>query len=186
MSLRNLTLGKIKFLPTNPVFRFLLLFSIGMILFYAFYNSAFFISYLKMPIVTTQANITSFILNILGAGTTAVGTIISEGGNMANSIDIKGGCDGIEATALLLCAVTVFPIDTKYKIPGFFVGLIVLAVLNLLRLVGLYFAKAHASQSIFDMLHEQGGFVIFTAVSILIWMIWVNWAMQKEKLIQSV
>lgn len=173
-----------RLLPKNPAVRFLLLFGIGMVLFYLFYNSAFFADYLKTPIVTAQAGITSFLLNILGAGTTAVGTVIS-GGSAVSAIDIKGGCDGLEATALLLCAVSVFPIDFKYKIPGLIFGLITLVILNLFRLVGLFFAKTHASQTVFDLLHEQGGFVIFTAVSILIWMIWVNWAMGKEKLAEA-
>lgn len=167
-----------RLLPQSPALRFVVMMIIGMVLFYVFYKSAFYQNYLNEPIVTAQANITSFFLNIFGANTVSNGTVISSA-TTDSSINIKGGCDGLEATALLLCAVSVFPIDFKYKIPGLLFGFLGLFALNIFRLFGLFYAKTYASQSTFDLLHEQGGFVIFTALSIVIWMIWANWAMKK-------
>jgi len=167
-----------RLLPQSPALRFVVMMILGMIIFYAFYKSAFYQNYLNEPIVSAQASLTSFFLNIFGADVTSNGTVISSA-TTDSSINIKGGCDGLEATALLLCAVSVFPIAFKYKVPGLLLGFLGLFALNIFRLVGLYYAKAHASQSTFDLLHEQGGFVIFTALSIVIWMIWANWAMKK-------
>ena len=175
---------KKKLLPANPAVRFLLFFGIGMVVFYAIYKSAFFDSYIGTPFVQLQAYLTAFLLNIFGASATAAGTVIN-GAEAGQSIDIKGGCDGLEATALLLCAVAVFPTNFKLKIPGLVFGFLALFVLNLLRLAVLYIAKGNASQAVFDLLHEQGGFIIFTALSIVIWMIWANWAMKKEKVVQT-
>ena len=167
-----------RLLPQSPALRFVVMMIIGMVLFYVFYKSAFYQNYLNEPIVSAQANLTAFFLNIFGADVMSNGTVISS--NTTNSsINIKGGCDGLEATALLLCAVSVFPIAFKYKIPGLLFGFLGLFALNIFRLVGLYYAKTYASESTFDLLHEQGGFVIFTALSIVIWMIWANWAMKK-------
>ena len=167
-----------RLLPQSPALRFVVMMIIGMVLFYAFYKSAFYQNYFNEPIVTAQANITSFFLNLFGADTVSNGTVISSA-TTDSSINIKGGCDGLEATALLLCAVSVFPIAFKYKVPGLLMGFLGLFALNIFRLVGLFYAKTYASQSTFDLLHEQGGFVIFTALSIVIWMIWANWAMKK-------
>jgi exosortase/archaeosortase family protein len=167
-----------RLLPQSPALRFVIMMIIGMVLFYIFYKSAYYQNYLNEPIVSAQANITSFFLNLFGADTISNVTVISSA-TTNSSINIKGGCDGLEATALLLCAVSVFPIAFKYKVPGLFMGFLGLFVLNIFRLVGLFYAKTYASQTTFDLLHEQGGFVIFTALSIVIWMIWANWAMKK-------
>lgn len=172
------------FLPKNPAVRFLLLFGLGMILFYIFYKSSFFANYLNDPIVSAQAGITSLLVNLFGEQTTVTGTVINDAAG-AGTIDIKGGCDGLEATALFLCAVAVFPVSGRLKLPGLLAGLAVLAVLNIIRLTGLFFAKKYGSDQIFNLLHEQGGFVLFTAVSILLWMIWVNWALRKEPLAKT-
>ena len=52
-------------------------------------------------------------------------------------------------------------------------------ILNLIRIAILFIAGKYGSEQLFNILHEQGGFVIFTALSIVIWLIWANWAMKK-------
>ena len=167
---------KISF-PTNPVTRFLLLFGIGMAVFYIIYKSAIFNNFIGTPIVEAQANLSTGLLNVIGENVTAAGTSMK--GTDGFAIDVKGGCDGLEATALLLVAILMFPIGFKYKIPGIIFGGIGLLLLNLLRIAGLYLAGNYGSEQLFNLLHEQGGFVIFTALSIVIWLIWANWAMKK-------
>lgn len=164
-------------LPTNPITRFLLLFIIGMAVFYIAYKSTFFNQYIGTPIVKAQANASTGMLNLIGEKVTAEGTSMT--GDSGFSIDVKGGCDGLEATALLLVAILMFPIGFKYKVPGIILGGLGLLLLNLFRIAGLYIAGNYGSEQLFDLLHEQGGFVIFTALSIVIWLIWANWAMKK-------
>lgn len=170
----------------GPVPLFLIGFAVSMIVFYLIYKSTFYENTLESLVVDTQAQLGSLILNLIGEGTNSAGSTISGTGF---SVNVKGGCDGLEAMALLISAILVFPIGFKFKIPGLIFGGLALGVLNLVRIAGLYLAGNYTSMFWFDLLHEQGGFVLFTALSIVIWMIWAGWAMKKasaEMELQSV
>ncbi|HFA51479.1 MAG TPA: hypothetical protein ENJ95_20895 [Bacteroidetes bacterium] len=161
----------------SPVLKFLLGFAACMILFYIIYLSPIFVDNIGRPILAVEAKISSFLLNIFGQGTTAAEDIISGDGF---SISIKNGCDGLETLAIMLSGIIVFPIAFKLKWPGIIYGTLALMVLNLFRIAGLYFVGKHFSEGLFDLLHEQGGFVIFTALGIFLWIIWANWALNKR------
>jgi len=166
----------------SPVLKFLLGFAGCMALFYIIYLSPVFIENIGKPIIHGQAKIGSFLLNLLGQGTqTAADLIFSD----AYSISVKNGCDGLEPLAILLSGILVFPVLFKLKLPGLLWGSLALIVLNFLRIVGLFLAGRFLPEWVFDVLHEQGGFVIFTALSVFIWMFWANWAIKKnQELIQ--
>ena len=161
----------------SPVLKFLVGFGVCMIIFYLIYLSPFFVEYIGKPILAIQAKISSFLLNILGQGTTANADIIS---SPEYSISIKNGCDGLETLAIMLSGIVVFPIAFRLKWPGLLYGTIALMLLNFIRIVALYIVGKNFSQEVFDFLHEQGGFVIFTVLGVFLWIIWANWALNKR------
>lgn len=161
----------------SPVLKFLLGFAACMILFYIIYLSPVFVEYIGRPLLGVQAQVSSFLLNLLGQGTTATGDVISGNGY---SISIKNGCDGLETLAIMLSGIVVFPIAFRLKWPGLLWGAVALMVLNFFRIVGLYLVGKNFSQQVFDVLHTQGGFVIFTMLGIFLWIIWANWALNKR------
>lgn len=160
----------------SPMLRFLILFVAGMIVFYLFYYSPLYEDYIMTPLLTAQANIANVLLHALGQDTTVYQDIISSD---VFTVSIKGGCDGVEATALFLIAILVFPLAFKFKWPGIIAGLLVLSVLNILRIAGLYLAGIYWPAA-FEFLHLHGGVVIFTIIAILLWIIWINWALNKK------
>ena len=164
------------FTDRAPVVKFLLGFMVCLLLFYAFYYSSFYRNYLEVPFLNLQATISNLLLNALGYSTEVVETTILGGGF---SVNIKGGCDGLEAMAILVSGILIFPISFRLKIPGLLVGVLLLLLLNLLRIAGLYMAGFHFSQAVFDILHIQGGFIIFTMISVLFWFIWMNWSLKQ-------
>lgn len=167
----------------SPVLKFLLGFAACMILFYIIYYSDFFIENIGTPLIKGEARLGSFILNLLGQETTTVDEFIN-GINNDYSISVKKGCDGLEPLAILLSGILVFPIKFKLKIPGILWGTIAMTLLNFVRIVGLYLVGLYFPGTVFDILHEQGGFIIFTALSIFIWMFWANRAMVKNHELQ--
>ncbi|MBK7232973.1 MAG: hypothetical protein IPH93_12115 [Saprospiraceae bacterium] len=87
----------------------------------------------------------------------------------------------MEATFLYIAAVLSLPlVAAKYKYPALIYGLIILVILNIIRIAGLFLAKIHYP-SIFEFLHLHGGVVIFMMISIVMWLIWVQWVMKKDK-----
>jgi exosortase/archaeosortase family protein len=161
----------------SPWLRFLLGFALFMLVFYAFYYSFLYKDFLAGPIEHLQAKLGSGILNLLGFSTTVAGDSISGNGF---SVSIAVGCDGLEPLAMFVGGIVVFPMAFRLKWPGIVAGAIVLFILNLIRIAGLFLAGLYWPGA-FDFLHLHGGFILFAAIAILLWMIWANWALQKTK-----
>jgi exosortase/archaeosortase family protein len=161
----------------SPVLKFLLGFAACMLIFYSIYYSDFFIEYIGTPLIQAQAKVGSFLLNLLGQGTDTTNELIHSGDF---SISVKKGCDGLEPLAILLSGILVFPVKFELKIKGILYGILAVMLLNFVRIVGLYLVGLHFPGTVFDVLHEQGGFIIFTSLSIFIWMFWANGAMVRN------
>ena len=158
--------------------QFLLLFVLSLVAFYSIYGLSAFQQYVVLPATNIQVRLSSWILNILGQNTS-----IDQGVIYANEValNVKAGCDGIEPTAFFIIGVLLVPLSWRTKLVGLSVGIVVLQLLNLIRIVGLFFAQAYWPSS-FDILHLHGGFTLFFVLTIIIWMIWANWAIQTSKL----
>jgi len=158
------------------IFRYSLLFLLGIILFYLFYYSSIYIDYFKPVIEGFQLTISAGLLNIMGYGVEKVGTNLT---NPDFSVNLSGGCDGMEGTALLVVAILMFPIRMALKVPGLLIGIAVLLLINILRITGLFLTGIHWP-SAFDFLHLHAGFAFFMLASILISISWLSWAIKKQ------
>ena len=168
--------GKDWFQDRHPIFRFLAGFVICMGVFYLFYNSSFYQNQLSGPLLNFQARLSNAFLHLLGHDTTVTGTTLA---SSEFSVNIKSGCDGLEATAILVSGILIFPVAMRLKVPGLLIGIAALFVLNLLRIAGLYLTGLYFSERVFQIMHIQGGFIIFTMISVLLWFIWMNWSTKK-------
>lgn len=166
------------FASKNPILKFLLGFVGSMLLFYLFYYSGLYRNYLEYPFLNAQVRLSNLLLQLFGQGTIADGTIIS---SSEFSVNLKNGCDGLEAMAILCSGIIIFPIEWSYKWKGILWGILILFVANLLRIAGLYLAGRYFSAEVFDILHIQGGFIVFTLLSVLLWFLWMNWAINKKQ-----
>lgn len=154
----------------SPIFRFLSGFILLMALFYIFYYSPFYENYIMGPLLNKQAYLSNILLNWMQFKTeTLEDNIVGD----EFRVSIKNGCDGIEATALYICAIITFPfVAWKHKLKGLLYGILVLSTLNLFRIAGLYIAGVHWKNG-FEFLHLHGGVIIFTLIAILLWLIWI-------------
>lgn len=165
------------FKDKHPILQFLLGFVGCMALFYLIYFSSFYQNQIERPIVVAQANIANGLLHLFGYHTTVMGSAI---GSDNFSVDIQNGCDGLEAIAILVSGILIFPASRRQKGKGLLWGVGILVILNLLRIAGLYLAGVYFSKMVFDLLHVQGGFIIFTLISVVILFTWMNWVMTKN------
>ena len=159
----------------GPAFKFLGVFVGLMLLFYLAYYSAIYQNFVSSAIEGAQAKFAGTLLRLVGLDATVHGDAISGNGF---AVQIAKGCDGIEPMAMFLAAIIAFPIAWKLKWPGIISGAIALAILNVLRIAGLFIAGIYIPAA-FEFLHLHGGFVLFTTVTIIVWMIWANWAMKR-------
>ncbi|MEO6190356.1 MAG: exosortase/archaeosortase family protein [Saprospiraceae bacterium] len=149
-----------------------------MLVFYLFYYSSIYETYIMPGLLNFQAHLASIVLRLIGEKTNVDGDIII--GDIFK-VSIKGGCDGMEATALYIIAVLAIPlVSFKEKLPALYYGLLILFVLNIIRIALLYYAGLYWPKA-FEFMHLQGGVIIFTMISIIMWLIWVNRILLKKQ-----
>ncbi len=166
------------FLRHKPVFIFLLIFGVLMCLFYmvvvftSFYEHPF-TSYLGF-----NAKISGRVLNLFGQDVTVRGMSIS---SLAFSITLKRGCDAIEPTALFICAILAFPAAFIKKVAGVIAGALLLAVLNVVRIVTLFLVGFYLP-SFFELMHADIWQGLFIFLAIFFWIIWLLWLSKSQTL----
>ncbi len=163
----------------SPVIVFLLSFIGVIVLFYLFYASDAYANYVRDPLLAVQSSIAGFFINLLGYTPAIEGNRLMDPGGF--SMSIAKGCDGIEATMLFLAAILVFPLSFRLKWPGLLIGLGILFVVNIIRLIVLYLVGVNMSEAAFEFMHLHGGLILFTIISISIWLLWIDWAFRKQK-----
>jgi len=161
----------------SPVFKFIAGFLACILVFYALYYSTWFETNFKTPILAAQAIAGGALLNLFGHSVSVANEVISGAGA---TVKIAGGCDGLEATALFLAAILVFPLPFKFKWPGLLAGFIVLSLLNVFRIAGLYLTQKYWPEA-FDFMHIQGGLYLYSIITILLMLIWADWALKNYK-----
>ena len=119
-----------------------------------------------------NASASTMILNVFREGATANGTAVR---SARYSVDIRHGCDAIEPSMLFLSAVLAFPAPLLSKLPGLLVGTLVLALINLIRIVTLFYTGIYYPKW-FDTMHEDVWQTAFILFSLTFWIVWALWA----------
>ena len=122
------------------------------------------------PFTAFLAKAVAAIINLLGASAWAESTTVR---SSRYSINIAMGCDGIEASSLFLACVLAFPTSWRAKLTGLCIGLPVIQVINLARLVALYYAGVYVP-SIVEGLHVYVAQTIVILLSTGLFIFWLE------------
>lgn len=161
----------------RPVLKAITIFVLVMGAYYAidftpFLSSRFLEWYLEM-LARTSANL----ISALGHQADSIGVRIE---SSAFSVKIVRGCDALEPSAAFIAAVLASPVALRFKLPGIVVGTVCLLLINLVRIVSLFFIGIHA-RSIFDLMHYDLWQAAFIVLAIAFWAVWVQWATRRGK-----
>jgi exosortase/archaeosortase family protein len=160
----------------SPVWRFGLKFGALMALFYILVLTPFcdrlFYSYLA-----ANAWLASGILNLLGENS-HVSEITIRSARFA--ITVRRGCDAIEPAWFYCAALLSFPAPLARKIAGLLAGAALLQVLNLVRIVSLYFIGLHYPRA-FNPAHLEIWPAVFVLVAISLWVGWIGWTRRPAR-----
>jgi exosortase H (IPTLxxWG-CTERM-specific) len=112
-------------------------------------------------------------LNLLGQDVTLRGTII-QGRRFA--VNIRNGCNGVEAMLIFLAAVLAFPASWRSRLLGLGLGIAAIQVVNLVRVIALYLTGVYFPK-LFDASHTVIWQSIVILFGVLLWILWANrWA----------
>jgi exosortase H (IPTLxxWG-CTERM-specific) len=162
----------------RPILRFLALFFPFLLVFYLCWTTSFFQVSIFEPYLILNAHAAAGILAVLGQETGATGTTLFSN---EFSMQVKRGCDAIEPSALFAAAVFAFPAALRRKAIGIAAGIGFLMVLNLVRIVTLYFFGVHAPD-LFHVVHVDVWQALFIFLALLTWVLWARWAVRAEVL----
>ena len=159
----------------RPILRFVLLFALFVGISYLISATALFQHRIFPVYLEWNASISSAVLRALGQETSANKSSISSSRFM---IEVARGCDAVEPTALFVAAVLASPIALRLKLPGLVMGVLCLAVLNLVRIVTLFLVGVYwpAAFHVFHVDIWQGVFIL---LAVVLWIAWAKRALRR-------
>ncbi|MCK5059520.1 MAG: hypothetical protein KAT34_22915 [Candidatus Aminicenantes bacterium] len=155
--------------------RFCLLFALYLAGIYFLIKTNWVESNLLLPLSKKMAQLTNWLLNILGLTTQYYNSIVFSSQGFA--IEIINKCTGILQVAFFASGVLAYRCPFIKKIPGFITGILVISVFNLTRIVTLFFIGVYAPSwfAIFHGVIWEFGMIIVTFSMWLFWLKRVNW-----------
>ena len=119
-----------------------------------------------VPFTERIVGVSTAVLRAVGEPTVASGTRIT---SPSFAVDVKNGCNGVEAMLILLAAVLAFPAPWRSRLAALAAGALVIQVLNLVRVVSLFWLGAH-HREVFDLFHTAvwQTLLILTAVGLFV------------------
>jgi exosortase H (IPTLxxWG-CTERM-specific) len=122
------------------------------------------------PFTGGVARVSGATLDLLGQDVRMQGTII-RGKRFA--VNIRNGCNGVEAMLIFLAAVLAFPAPWRARLLGLVIGIVAIQAVNLIRVVALYLTGAYFP-SWFDASHTVIWQTVVILFSVLLWILWAN------------
>ena len=158
----------------RPVLRFVILFGVFMGIFCACDITPVFTDHVFPAYLRLNARVSGMILNVLQEDVIVVGDSIS--GRF--QISIRHGCDALLPTALFVSAVLASPVALRFKIPGVISGSIFILLMNLARIVTLFYSGIYIP-GYFERMHLEVWPAIFIFLSLFLWVVWALWARDR-------
>ena len=121
------------------------------------------------------------ILRGLGAHT-QVSDVTIRSGDFA--ISVRRGCDALEPAWFFSAAVLAFPVRWRCKPRGLLLGVTAILLLNLVRIVSLFFIGRHLPK-FFPAAHLEFWPVAFILVALALWIVWIRSALVPRNLSRS-
>jgi len=166
----------------KPVFRFVFFFAVLMGLF-ELVSMTSWVSETAFPwYLEWNASASGSVIDIFEDSVTVVGKSISVPNRYA--LSIERGCDAVEPSALFCAGVLAFPASFLSKLPGMLIGTICLMVLNIFRIVSLFYVGAFFPKA-FDIMHVDVWQALFVFLAILFWVLWALWATREQEIVKK-
>ena len=127
---------------------------------------------LVLPWTEVLAIISAAIIQLFDADAFAHGKIIQ---SMSNgfAVSIEAGCNGVEATIVLVAAMLAFPTSWKHRVYGLLAGIIAVQGLNLVRIISLYYL-GQWDKDVFEWAHLYLWQALIMLDVLIVWLIWIR------------
>lgn len=124
-----------------------------------------------IPFTELIAHISSWIVQLFDPDVISQGIILQDK-TSGFAVSIESGCNGIEAALVLIAAILAYPAPWKHKLIGLVAGLLAIQLLNLVRIISLFYL-GQWNQQAFEWAHLyvwQGLIMLDALIVFLIWL----------------
>ncbi len=122
------------------------------------------------PFTGAIATTSRVALNVLGQQVQQTGTVLT---SPRFAVNIRNGCNGVEALIIFLAAVLSFPATWRSRAVGLLLGTIAIQLINLVRVVALFLTGAYLPK-LFESSHTVIWQTIVILCAVLLWIFWAN------------
>lgn len=116
------------------------------------------------------AKSTGFVLSIFGTKVQVSGTVIF---SSLFSVEVIPACSGVFPTIIFISAVLAYPCKLKEKFIGILLGIPAIFLVNLIRMVSLFYVGAYLPQ-IFEATHLLFWQSLMIIAAVLLWLLWAQ------------
>ena len=129
-------------------------------------------AYVVEPWTRALAAISAGLVTLVDPGVLATGKVIRSIGN-GFAVSIEAGCNGVEATLVLVAAMIAFPAPWRHKLLGIAIGTLAVQLLNVVRVISLFYL-GQWSFAVFEWAHLYVWQALIMLDVLIVWLIWVR------------
>ena len=125
-----------------------------------------------IPWTNALARISTWIVTLFDGDVVATGKVMRSNSN-GFAVSIEAGCNGVEATLVLLAAMLAFPAPWKHKAVGLVIGILAVQLLNILRVISLFYL-GQWNYDVFEWAHLYVWQALIMLDVLIVWLVWVR------------
>ncbi len=125
-----------------------------------------------VPWTNTLAAISAHVVTLFDSNVAAAGKVLRSTSN-GFAVSIEAGCNGVEATIVLVAAIVAFPAPWGRKAAGLAAGVVAVQGLNIVRVVSLFYL-GQWSFAAFEWAHLYVWQALIMLDVLIVWLVWVR------------
>ncbi|HWQ94980.1 MAG TPA: exosortase H [Gammaproteobacteria bacterium] len=130
-----------------------------------------------IPWTGLLAKISAWLMQLFDSDVRSGGVII-QSIRTGFGVEIVAGCNGVEATLILLAAILAFPASVRHKLIGFAIGFLAIQGLNLVRIISLFYIGQWDREA-FDWAHLYIWQALIMLDAMIVWLVWIRMLPRK-------
>jgi exosortase H (IPTLxxWG-CTERM-specific) len=128
--------------------------------------------YVILPFTSLIADVSVWIVQLFDDNVEAFRNVIRNS-TTGFGVRIERGCNGVEAVIILFAAIFAFPAPLKNKLLGFVIGFFAIQLLNLVRIVSLFYL-GQWNQVAFEWFHLYLWQALIILDALVVWLVWLR------------
>jgi exosortase H (IPTLxxWG-CTERM-specific) len=125
-----------------------------------------------IPWTDTLAAISAGLVKVFDPTVIAEGNVLQSAHN-GFAVAIEAGCNGVEATIVLVAAMLAFPAPWKRKLVGLAIGILAVQGLNVVRVISLFYL-GQWNFDLFEFAHQYVWQALIMLDVLVVWLLWVR------------